>query len=340
MDEERALRAAICANSKDDTPRLVYADWLQENGLVERAEFIRLQIALERGNYHFPGIPTGKEAMEARERALLRADRDEWEAPLRALGVARVEFRRGLPAAVCVSLDDFLANHAHLFELAPITSLSFSGNSFIAPDDARALARSPNLSKLEYLNLSCKGLGNAGARALARSPNLRNLTGLDLSGNHIAPNGARALAQSPNLVGLTCLHLPHNRIGDEGVQALARGLRNLTSLNLSGNDIGLPGARALAESPHLANLTHLDLRWNRIGDEGVQALATSPYLTNLRSLDLGGNDIGAVGVRALVAPTSRLTNLTQLDLSDNPIGNAVRHEIERTMEERRPGRPR
>ncbi|MBN9120375.1 MAG: TIGR02996 domain-containing protein [Planctomycetes bacterium] len=39
---------AICADPEDDTPRLVYADWLDENGAPERAEFIRLQIAFDR----------------------------------------------------------------------------------------------------------------------------------------------------------------------------------------------------------------------------------------------------------------------------------------------------
>jgi uncharacterized protein (TIGR02996 family) len=41
--EELALLAAIHAEPRDDTPRLVYADWLQEHGQEEYAEFIRLQ---------------------------------------------------------------------------------------------------------------------------------------------------------------------------------------------------------------------------------------------------------------------------------------------------------
>lgn len=38
-----ALLAAILANPGDDTPRLVYADWLEEAGDANRAAFIRLQ---------------------------------------------------------------------------------------------------------------------------------------------------------------------------------------------------------------------------------------------------------------------------------------------------------
>lgn len=43
MNERDAFLRAICENPDDDTPRLVFADWLQEHGEDERAEFIRLQ---------------------------------------------------------------------------------------------------------------------------------------------------------------------------------------------------------------------------------------------------------------------------------------------------------
>lgn len=39
---------AIRADVEDDTARLVFADWLQENGDEARAEFIRIQIELFR----------------------------------------------------------------------------------------------------------------------------------------------------------------------------------------------------------------------------------------------------------------------------------------------------
>ena len=38
----------ICESPDDDTPRLVYADWLEENGLPLLSEFVRAQIALAR----------------------------------------------------------------------------------------------------------------------------------------------------------------------------------------------------------------------------------------------------------------------------------------------------
>ena len=41
MTTSDALLAAVLANPADDLPRLVYADWLEENGEPERAELIR-----------------------------------------------------------------------------------------------------------------------------------------------------------------------------------------------------------------------------------------------------------------------------------------------------------
>ena len=41
-----ALEAAIIAHPDEDTPRLVYADWLDEHGDPDRAAFIRVQCRL------------------------------------------------------------------------------------------------------------------------------------------------------------------------------------------------------------------------------------------------------------------------------------------------------
>lgn len=49
MSDESSLLSAIWDQPYGDTPRLVYADWLQETGEpanVGRAEFIRVQCEL------------------------------------------------------------------------------------------------------------------------------------------------------------------------------------------------------------------------------------------------------------------------------------------------------
>ena len=48
MSDELALLTAIIAHPDEDTPRLIFADWLDENGHPERAEFVRVQIEMDR----------------------------------------------------------------------------------------------------------------------------------------------------------------------------------------------------------------------------------------------------------------------------------------------------
>ena len=46
MNEMHSFLRTIAENPEDDNPRLVFSDWLEENGHQDRAEFIRLQIEL------------------------------------------------------------------------------------------------------------------------------------------------------------------------------------------------------------------------------------------------------------------------------------------------------
>jgi uncharacterized protein (TIGR02996 family) len=62
MDTKDAFLADICQHPDDDAVRLIYADWLDEHGEPERAEFIRLQIErarLETVLCHQPGAEMG-----------------------------------------------------------------------------------------------------------------------------------------------------------------------------------------------------------------------------------------------------------------------------------------
>lgn len=47
MNERDALILAICRQPTDDTPRLAFADWCDENGDPDRAEYVRKSIELE-----------------------------------------------------------------------------------------------------------------------------------------------------------------------------------------------------------------------------------------------------------------------------------------------------
>src|SRR5438067_6215579 len=91
MPTEEAFIQAIVADAEGDAPRLIYADWLDEQGESERAEFIRVQIALARMDEDDERRPE----LEVRERELQRRQWEEWEPKLRCLG-GFPSFSRGL----------------------------------------------------------------------------------------------------------------------------------------------------------------------------------------------------------------------------------------------------
>src|SRR5262245_10972802 len=79
MTDPEALLQAILADPEDDAIRLVYADYLEERGEPERAEFIRVQCDLARLDYKDPR----RTKLSQREAALLEKYREQWLAPLR-----------------------------------------------------------------------------------------------------------------------------------------------------------------------------------------------------------------------------------------------------------------
>lgn len=68
----RAFLREIIANPQSDADRLIFADWLDENGQPERAEFIRVQVELAKAPLGWGGDTLRyNEALRRRERELL-----------------------------------------------------------------------------------------------------------------------------------------------------------------------------------------------------------------------------------------------------------------------------
>ena len=84
------LLRAIREHPDDDLPRLVYADWLEEHGEPQRAEFIRSQVELARG----VESEQRRQALRAREAELLETHAAGWTEPLAGL-VRGWRFSRG-----------------------------------------------------------------------------------------------------------------------------------------------------------------------------------------------------------------------------------------------------
>jgi uncharacterized protein (TIGR02996 family) len=110
-----AFLQAIFDAPEDDTPRLVYADWLDEHGEPERAEFIRVQIQLA----HLPEGDPLRQGLAAREEKLLAKNRLDWLGPLLWLELAAT-FRRGFVEEVDLWVDTLGEHGDTLFGSAPI----------------------------------------------------------------------------------------------------------------------------------------------------------------------------------------------------------------------------
>src|SRR5687768_12418256 len=92
MSDEKALLAAIWDHPHEDTPRLVYADWLQEHGHPERAEFVRVQC--ERARLDEWDDAPRIEVLKKREEALWKPNAKAWKADL-PKAIQNAGFRRG-----------------------------------------------------------------------------------------------------------------------------------------------------------------------------------------------------------------------------------------------------
>jgi uncharacterized protein (TIGR02996 family) len=271
MSHVDGFRQAIGEDPRDDAVRLIYADWLDENGDPERAEFIRVQCELPRLGKNHPR----RAGLVLREQELLQAHLDEWwqELPPWAredsLGGPEESFSRGFVAEVLVEAEAFLRGAEDLYRVAPVDSLTISriGNWMAE------LAACPYLARLRDLCI-LDPIGNEGTCLLVASPHLARLEELSLAGNGIGPSGATALSRSRFLANLTSLCLEENPLEDEGAIALATSplLTRLRKLWLGDTRVGTSGALALAESTSLGHLTYLDLTVNPIAGEAAQAL--------------------------------------------------------------------
>jgi uncharacterized protein (TIGR02996 family) len=339
--DEQAFLAAIAAAPDDDTPRLVFADWLDEradspraaatsggsrgeaggpNDDRTRAELIRAQC---RAATLKPGTKERRD-LDRRAEQILAANAERWLVPLRSEFGGRWEFRRGFVGHVEMSAREFAHVAKRLFAAAPtVTSARFPD----ASNEVNALARCPHLKRLTRIDLrdmcSC---GHCSIQdelvALFRSKNAANVRDLNISGNRLAEGHAAEMLRAPRLVRLTHLDLSNNPIGPGGIGALVStpALNSLESLDLSSTRPTKAGIDALAAWDH-PNLKRLALRHNRLGAASVRLLMKSPLANRLRELDLSHNRLGEAGAAALTGQAG-FDTIEVLDLRHNDIGSA------------------
>ena len=326
---------AICEEPDDDAHRLIYADWLDDHGDPDRAEFIRLQCALAR-------LDDEDEAMQAREAELLRRHGDAWRDELPDLPkvVWQDPFRRGFVKSA--SVPNYTAWQKQGLALLAAAPLEWVSLYQMTPRTVRLLARSPGIervrglefpdanfgdSDLEVLGESCRlrvfrfhgrgqgasNLGHDAGRILGTSPGFRRLRQLHLVATPLHNGVATDLTSAPNFVELEEFRLISCGLTAISFDSLLAHVswNRLRLLDVSANNIRDEGVRKIASCPGMTNLRELWMTHCQVGDAGVTAIARSMFLTNLRLLELGYGEFGADGLHALMT-SSNLRTLRSL----------------------------
>jgi uncharacterized protein (TIGR02996 family) len=325
----------------EDAPRLVYADWLEENGQLERAEFVRVQVERAR----LPAWDTTQVRLRIREQQLLQKHGESWLAEMPVIEGARWEgFRRGVVAEVSFQSFEAMRKNAEACRaVAPVEAVTVrwprrrEGKEAVKPvaelrelrltgrPDYEAfawVAGSPQLATLRVL--TARGLWGDSLGRLLKSPHLAKLRVLRVPSNDLGNYGLRALAASATLTALEELDFSsmarHERY-DSSFRAARindlmswSGMATVRSLNLNGNDLSLQGLRVLLRSKHTAGLKELSVRDSRLDDQAMAEFAQSAVKgLQLQTLDLGENVLKDLGAEYL-ATARCLSELKSLRL--------------------------
>lgn len=296
MVSEQAFIQAILSDPDADTPRLMFANWLEDDGDSDRAEFIRLQCALARLPYDDDHCSD----LQAREFRLLSRNFTAWAEQQRNVG-----FHRGfLDQWDCVRPEEFVKIGPRLFASHPIRDVEIGSQK--DPGWGQDVADCPHLGRISTVRLTKRRSHHTDFRdflAILASPHLTNLVTLDASGGH--GYGDEALL---NLLGVQ-----DGTLWGRLEVGLLPSLRNLQRLSLNNMALTDRGVRELVQSPLANTLTHLDLSENgSLTAEGIRALIDSPLWPRLQELNLGrlyGRDGEVVRLVMEALPRSRITRL-------------------------------
>jgi uncharacterized protein (TIGR02996 family) len=346
--DERDFLQAILADPDDDSPRLIFADWLEEHGDPERAEFIRTQIELD----SIPYLDVRQFCARLRLESIIEKNIERWNSDLpewarKVCETARHQsYRRGMPSVIHCEARDWLNQGNELIDKYPIDQVKFGwyglqsildkwlespltrrvkrfdlSGQYLTDDDLKVIAASPALSQVEVLELAQNSFGDAGAIALAESLYLGNLQELDLYVTGVGPSGFRAITHSTRMPSLRRLIIGQNysKVGDTEMADLMDSPHQYEQLVLSGTTITDQGVEHLCKSPCVARIKHLDLGGNAITGRAATAIAKTAAFSQLATLVLGNTQIGTDGAKEL-ASSLFLNQLRQLNLLRAEIG--------------------
>ncbi|WP_020471097.1 TIGR02996 domain-containing protein [Zavarzinella formosa] len=351
MNEGKALYQSILENPEDDAPRLIYSDWLEEQGDSQRAAFIRAQCELARAEPYSPLF----RKLTAKSRRLFQP---HWLHTLRGK-VLNAEMRRGFIHKITIYSKRFVLDGGEIFDIEPIREVKFADFSAVRGNvPVATLAICPHLKRLTGLTVNGYTVTGRMFDELLDGGNLRALKKLAFDNTRIesvtypkilsksrlpvleelrfdqmvAPGAdydwLRGLALADILSQLrTCLINADScsyQSSNEFIQlpALSKLERFALVLPNAYRRQSLPLELSLlysmTQTRHLGNLKDLDLAMSEITDTELQSFAANTQFQNLRRLNLPMNHLTGDGVQAILN-AEHLRGLYYLNLDANHI---------------------
>jgi uncharacterized protein (TIGR02996 family) len=279
----------------DDAPRLVYADWLDDHGQPDRAEFIRTQCRLAAMDESDPERP----ALAARERELLDRHAVEWAEPLRGL-IDGWDYRRGFIDFVRLGWDMTAVGEvlAEVVRLVPLEALEVQ--DFTAGLLPAMLGVSERIAHLRDLRVGYLSEFTAeDVSDFLTSPVLSSVRHLDVAvWEEVAfyADALEALGWSPALSNVEALWLSvggclSHDLPEVVVRSLATSpYLRLRRLHLDGGWFEGPLMRDLIRGPAAGSVEALGFGDCSIDGDALDELVAPDVLANLRRLYIHYHD--------------------------------------------------
>ena len=312
-----ALEAALVAHPDEDTPRLAYADWLDENGDPDRAAFIRTQCRLADLPPNDPDWVDLREQQDElvarlRSRFLtnLAGKPDRFYTGLYLLGDHEEPFRRGFPYFIgCQTSgsqwtrDEVTRVVDGLTRLVRTTTLRGFQPYTIPIDRLIDLLSAPVIAELTGLAIAPEGTpGNWEAenatlyRHLVTNPSLRRVKHLYLY-QGTSPGAVAELTRARTFDSVVRLTIQNIVAPKDALLKLTKApwIRRLGHFrsHLADPDVAVPVVTGLAELPALHTLELPDF-----SARGVPYLVEGEFPALARILYYGPFDGGSAGLLA------------------------------------------
>ncbi len=321
---EGDLLAMIAKTPTDDAPRLVYADWLldQGNGF---GEFIQVSCKLAPLDYDHPSYKDVSAKAEKLEKKFAKGWLESIRPFIRSWG-----FERGMISRLTCDAALFTQAADAIALRSPRATIELTG---LKKKDVAALAKTP-LGAFDTVILDSQRIEDDGMKLIAASSAIAGATSWALGYNSFGDAGLAALASSPHFASARRL-----TFRSFAPQFTARGLRELlASTNLPNvNDLELSTTSVEGAFDNCRlKLDALAITTTRFTPDDAKAIVKSKVLQSLKVLSISRSGERAIDMAACVGILcDGLPKLHSLSTNED-LPKAATARIERIAKDRAP----